>query len=202
MSLLRCLWPGCTIFISGILPRYVISKFFHSRRLDLNKRLIDFSYHSKDTLFVPQFLTAAQIQNDGIHPTLEGVSFLTRRLVATLEGKKPPPIPRPPPLSASSSSSGSRMKYPSQRFLSYKDALISPSASGTPDVFSGMKTTPRVNTGSRSSHTQVPPYNFPLASSRDFLLKKRPPPDYLAAVSTRRTVVPYSETHYVLETLV
>ena len=95
ISLIRHLWPGVIILISGILYRYVISNFYNTRRMELNKKLATLAKNSKDTIFVPQFLNAKQTQPDGIHPTFDGLSFLVNRIVATLEGKEPPPIIRP-----------------------------------------------------------------------------------------------------------
>ena len=154
ISLIRHLWPGVIILISGILYRYVISNFYNTRRMELNKKLATLAKNSKDTIFVPQFLNAKQTQPDGIHPTFDGLSFLVNRIVATLEGKEPPPIIRPELSSSSNSASTPQTSprrphlllthpsrpspssvsirrdnpnYPSQNFISYKDALLSSS---------------------------------------------------------------------------
>ena len=135
VDLIRSFWY-CDIYISGILPRYVLSKSFHQRRYDLNRALADFYKRDKSVHFVPQFLHKDQMVVDGVHPTLAGSRLIIDRLVSSIEGRSPPPLSlhlrknmlSQVPVSSSSSSSRKPSTFP--RHLSshnsYRDALTKP----------------------------------------------------------------------------
>ena len=140
ISFLRFLWPGCRIVVSGILFRYVVFKFFNSRRTELNNNLSDLCSRSHFSVFVPQFLNARQMKNDGIHPTFDGACFLAKRIVSVLEGRALPPLVKP---SVSSVFPSSPSVYPKQVYPSYKAALISTQKPGyNPNLAHSLKKCP------------------------------------------------------------
>ena len=79
LTITRRLWPHATIIISGILPRFIVSRSFPERRNDLNRRLRSLA-GGVGAFFVGQFLDRGFLDCDGIHPTFEGTQVFIKRL--------------------------------------------------------------------------------------------------------------------------
>lgn len=134
---IRSLW-NCSVFISGILPRYVISQSFHRRRSQLNKALSAACRHEKYVHFVPQYLSVDQMAADGVHPKMIGCKIMVERLLASIDLHSITPLSLPNktktqsrnPAASNSNSfrhrTQSSFSRPSIARVSYRDALISP----------------------------------------------------------------------------
>ena len=134
---IRSLW-NCSVFISGILPRYVISQSFHRRRSDLNKALSAACRHEKYVHFVPQYLSVDQMAADGVHPKMVGCKIMVERLVESIDLHSNTSLSLPNKTKAQSrnpaASNSNSFRHrtppsfsrPSLSRVSYRDALILP----------------------------------------------------------------------------